>query len=76
MKLEISNDIISKTTKCTKNFDCLTNTHHIYCRVKECYQNEVHFVECLYDDYCTYRMAFGDSYVCNCPTRKEIYNKI
>ena len=75
MKIEINPKIIEITTKCTKNFDCLTDAQNIYCKVNECIQDEVHFVECRYRDYCTYRMTFGDSFICQCPTRKEIYNK-
>ena len=73
--MEIDKEILNNTTNCEKNFDCLTNCKHIYCKVEYALADEVHFVKCLYDEHCTYKMSFGFSYICNCPTRKEIFNK-
>ena len=63
------------TTDCDDNFDCIRNSNHVYCKVENCVDNKVHFIKCLNENYCPYRMLFGHSYICNCPTRKEIYNK-
>lgn len=73
--MDIDKKIIEETIKCEKSFDCLKNDKHVYCKVENCVSSEVHFVKCLNDEYCVYRMSFGESYICNCPTRKEIYNK-
>ena len=73
--MEIDKEILNNTTNCEKNFDCLTNDKHVYCKVENAINNEVHFVKCLHDDSCTYKMSFGYSYICTCPTRKEIFNK-
>jgi len=75
MKIEICEEIIQQTTKCTKHFDCLTNSEHIYCQVRGCIQHKVHYVACLLDQYCAYQISYGEAFICRCPTRKEIYNR-
>ncbi|REE83269.1 hypothetical protein BX611_0556 [Lutibacter oceani] len=72
--MEIDKELIEKTTKCKKSFGCLNNDQHILCKVEHCVSNKVHFVKCS-DNFCPYRMSFGYSDVCNCPMRKEIFNK-
>lgn len=67
--------IVEKTRSCATNFDCLTNEKHVFCKVENCLRNTVHFIECMRNKYCSYKMSFGNSFVCTCPTRKEIYNK-
>ena len=73
--MDIDKEILKKTTNCEKNFECLNNDKHIYCKVEDCVNNKVHFVKCLNVDYCVYKMSFAQSFICNCPTRKEIFNK-
>ena len=71
--MEIEKEILDKTVHCTKDFDCLRN-NNICCKVENCVDKKVHFVECS-EIFCNYKMKFGRSYICTCPTRKEIYNK-
>ncbi len=73
--MEIDKEILKKTSDCKKNFDCLKNDQHIFCKVEYCVNHEVHFVKCMDVDYCVFKMYFGQSFTCNCPTRKEIFNK-
>lgn len=73
--MDIDKKTLKQTTKCEKGFDCLLRDDHVYCKVENCVSDEVHFVKCLNEEYCVYRMSFGESFICNCPTRKEIYNK-
>lgn len=73
--MEIAKEILDKTTKCQKGFKCLKNDNHVYCKVENCVSNKVHFVRCLSGNYCNYKLPFGNSIICNCPTRKEIFNK-
>jgi hypothetical protein len=72
--MEILKEILDKTVHCDKDFDCIKN-NNICCNVESCVSNEVHFVECREKNSCSYKMTFGHSYICNCPTRKEIYRK-
>ncbi|MFC1586103.1 hypothetical protein ACFL5V_11185 [Fibrobacterota bacterium] len=60
--------------RCTKEMTCLEKEDHVYCKVAYCVEDKVHFLECLEDAYCNYRMSYGKAFVCTCPARKEIYN--
>ena len=73
--MEISVELINNTTECRNNFDCLNDENH-FClnKVENCISNKVHFVKCS-DNICSYRSSFGYSFICNCPIRKEIFNK-
>jgi hypothetical protein len=71
--MEIDKNIIAETVKCEKNFDCLNMNKHVYCKVENCINEKVHFIKGV--DNLSYKMSFGDSFFCTCPTRKEIFNK-
>ncbi len=73
--MEIEKDILQKTTKCKKDFSCLKNQGATICKVLNCVNDKVHFVDCTSKVFCDYKMTFGNSSICNCPTRKEIFNK-
>jgi hypothetical protein len=48
---------------------------HVYCKVENCINEKVHFIKGVDNLSCSYKMSFGDSFFCTCPTRKEIFNK-
>lgn len=75
LNMEIDNKTISATSGCERNFDCLKSGRFVFCRVEECINKKVHFVKNIDKLYCNYKMSFGDSSVCTCPTRKEIFNR-
>lgn len=72
--MEIRKETLEKTIHCHKDFGCVKR-NEICCRVIQCVNNEVHFVECKDTVQCNYKMSFGYSFICTCSTRKEIYNK-
>jgi len=73
MNIKVDDNIKQKTTKCRKNFSCLSGETPI-CRVDLCIENKIHFIKCVNNESCGYRVSFGYSYVCTCPVRKELYN--
>ena len=73
-KKEVPKNIKAETTKCEKCFICLSSKKHTFCPVRKCVRGKVHFIECKSDEYCNYKMPFGNSHVCTCPIRKYIYN--
>lgn len=73
--MEIDKIIIAETLNCNKNFDCLNSNTPVCCKVEDCINDEVHFIKCLEKLLCTYKLSFGESFICICPTRKEIFNK-
>ena len=74
MNIKVDDDIIQQTTKCGKNFSCLSGEKPI-CSVELCIDNKIHFIKCVSNKSCSYRVPFGYSDVCTCPVRKELYNR-
>jgi len=73
--MDISKEIIESTTNCEKDFACLKSDGVVCCKVESCINGKIHFVQNVSKSYCAYKMSFGNSFICNCPTRKEIFNK-
>ena len=75
--MEIDKKIIKKTIKCEQDFVCLKHIDDSYCCCGEVINSiaeNVLFVACA-NNLCQYKMNFGSSTICSCPTRKEIHNK-
>ena len=73
--MEINPDTIKATTQCSHDFACLKGDKHSMCKIEECVNKKVIFVKYKGYTQCAYRMPFADSTICNCPVRKEIFNK-
>lgn len=73
MNIKIDDDIIQKTTKCRKNFSCLSGETPL-CKVDECMGGAI-FIKCKEQNPCEYRAYFGYSQICCCPIRKELYHR-
>lgn len=71
--MEIDKKIVDDTMSCHRNFGCLSNSNHVYCKVESCINQKVHFVEPVEKTLCNYKINFGESFICTCPTRKEIF---
>lgn len=73
--MEIEENILINT-KCNVNFECLTNENHFCLKPIEnsCIGGKVIFINCT-EMWCNQKMSFGNSIICNCPTRKEIFVK-
>jgi len=72
----VSEETIEETKKCDKDFSCLEGQREDLCTVEQCVNGKVHFIECLdRSNGCPYKISFGYSFICHCPTRKELYNK-
>ena len=71
----INEETIAKTTDCMNSFACLSNPRQIQCEVESQINDALIFVKCQKNCFCPYKMAFGNFFTCNCPTRMEIYKK-
>ena len=73
MKYKISSDVENETN-CRDNFSCLSGDDTCFCEYERYIEGDsgVLFIKPKYED-CDYKMSFGDSIICNCPARKEIY---
>ena len=73
--MKIDKEVLKKTTECKKNFECLDNDCNILCKVVDSINQEIHFVRCLTEIDCNYKLYFGQKCICTCPTRKKIFTK-
>ena len=75
MKFSVSEDVLKNTTKCADKFSCLKGKGDCLCDIEDCSEGNIHFINPKnHYGICDYKMAFGYSYTCNCPIRKELYN--
>jgi len=72
----IDDNIILKTKECSKEFECLRADDHacLKTKVDRFISGNVLFIDCN-DKFCHYYMNFGNSVICNCPIRKEVFRK-
>ena len=75
MPLVINEGTLGRTTKCLKNFSCLNGDSDCLCKVNYCMLGELHVIDRQTLAPCQYCVPFISSYVCTCPTRKEIHNR-
>jgi len=75
MLLEVSEKTVSNAMHCKKNFDCLKKDKQVCCKVENCISKKVFFINCADNHSCNYKLSFGNSYLCTCAVRKEIFNK-
>jgi hypothetical protein len=73
--LNISDKTQNQTTKCIFNFQCLNEETRDVCKIDRCLVGNSCFLETVKPIACPYKMIFGYSYMCCCPTRAELYKR-
>lgn len=71
---KISQEIIDRTTRCDRDYSCLSESTRDLCEVTHANGENVLFIE-RNPRPCPYKIPFGSSYICTCPTRHELYKK-
>jgi hypothetical protein len=74
-EIGISEDSLKNAGKCKKNHSCLSGQRYDLCKVELNVDDKIHFVKCMNNEPCSYRISFGYSYVCLCPVRKELFDR-
>lgn len=73
MNFTIAENVLKETTKCNKNFSCLSCDKKCLCKVTHIVGNyDILFIETESTTICPYKIAYGDSHFCACPTRSEL----
>lgn len=78
MGFEIPEHFLSETKECSHNFSCLKTDQlreHCMCEVQYGGGRNLLFLVSKEYARCPYRMSFGYSQVCRCPTRYAIFHK-
>ena len=75
LSYRVSEETLAETKKCDRDFSCQKKLLEPLCSIDYCVGGEVHFIKCMNKKSCSYRSTFGYDFICNCPTRKELYSK-
>jgi hypothetical protein len=75
MEIQISDDVIEQTTRCEREFACLSGGVGDLCRIEDRISGSAAFVDCLDDRQCKYRYQFGCAWICTCPVRIVIHRR-
>ena len=75
MARQISDETRNKTTKCPFSFQCLDDDKKDICSVEWGLKGNGCFLKTVKPNVCPYKINFGYSHVCNCPTRYELFNR-
>jgi hypothetical protein len=76
MKYEIEEEVVKLADKCSRTHVCLTGEDALYCKVAILMKGtdeEIPLLECFKGAVCPYSKSFGETYICRCPLRREIY---
>ena len=75
MSFKVSEKNINKTTNCPFDFQCLKEEKFTMCPAVRQIKGNGLFVNPDKYKNCPYLMSFGDSFICNCDVRIEIFSK-
>jgi hypothetical protein len=78
MPVKVPDDVLKVTTKCPRKFSCLTSDQcddHKMCEVEHIMGTNVMFLKDKQQAYCPYRLSYGFSQICTCPTHYIIRSK-
>jgi hypothetical protein len=75
MAYQISDKTKKQTTKCLSSFHCLDDEKIDICSVKWNLDGNGCFLKTVPPNGCPYKLQFGSSYMCKCPTRHELFKK-
>ena len=73
--ITVVNSVKEKTTKCERDFKCLTGDTSCLCEVDSSKIVAFIRVKPKAGLSCPYHFPFNKVHFCRCPTRKEIYKK-
>jgi hypothetical protein len=68
----ISDEILDKTN-CPFSFQCLNEENIDICPVDRCLSGNFSFLKTVKPNHCAYQMEFGNSQICICPVRAELF---
>jgi hypothetical protein len=73
--IEIREETLKYTTKCMNDFSCLNGEEDHLCEIRYPWDETFFWIDPKFDRDCKYRTSFGTSFLCLCPTRREIYRR-
>lgn len=78
MRFSVPDEVVRETTRCPRHFSCLAAEEDEggdVCEVRHADGKNVLFLRADEPTTCPYRVLFGYSHICSCPTRFAIFQK-
>jgi hypothetical protein len=75
MLVQISDKAREETIGCQFSFQCLDDEKRCICIIEKCLEGDGCFLKTVKPQPCPYKMSFGYTYMCHCPTRIELFNR-
>ena len=83
MKYAVSNDVLTKTTKCSHAFSCLATGkcgNVLMCKIEKRFDKNMLYIKTTSDiegGSCPYLHSYGSKqgHICTCPTHYAIYEQ-
>jgi hypothetical protein len=75
MARQISDETRNETTRCPFSFQCLDDENICTCSVVWSLKKNGCFLKTVKPNICPYKVTFSSSYVCQCPTRHELFKR-
>jgi len=72
MNLKVPSEVLEKTTKCPRKFDCLKSGKCAECEVSGIDGKNVIYLKSTKTNYCPYYLPFGNGGLCVCPTHYAV----
>ncbi len=72
---ELSDSARDKVNKCGEDFSCLSGRQGPVCAPEFILSDEILFVKKARERSCDYFVAFGNSGICRCPARIELFKQ-
>jgi hypothetical protein len=75
MEVKIDSETVGRATQCNKKYQCLEDEKRHVCPPDYQIPEDGLFIRRLSMDDCPYVIPFGNSHVCDCPVRVELYSR-
>jgi hypothetical protein len=80
MPFKIDDKIVKQAHKCTRDHICLSGNGGLYCKVTYYMvgsnkNDKAALIECPKDQGCPYCQSFGNTHICQCPVRMELFKR-
>jgi hypothetical protein len=72
---KIDKETLKKSENCRKRCSCLCANKRDICAIDFCVGKEIYFVKFPDGKPCPNMNTFGKGNICECPVRKELYDK-
>ena len=74
-QVKIDEEIVQRTTQCEHDFSCISEDKTCICEAIRSIGHVILEIKHKYRSVCRYCLSYGNTDICLCPIRNEIYNR-